>query len=73
MPLTNVSVFQIVLLLLTVITDEISAILYVIHQMWDFFHSSVGISLISIVYYKISCTDQHCVPVAYVSVLRQRR
>lgn len=70
-PLTNVSVFEIVLLLLTVITAETPAILYVIHQMWDLFHCSDRISLISCVYYKISCVDQHCVPVVYLSILKE--
>lgn len=70
MPLTNVSVSEIVLLLLTAITDETPAILYVMYQMWDFFHCSVVISLISSVYYKISRTDQHCVPV-YLNILKE--
>lgn len=42
----QVSDFEIAQLLLTVIAAETPAVLYVIYQMCDFFHCSVGISLI---------------------------
>lgn len=63
-------VFEIVLLLLTVITAENPGILYVLYQTCHFFHCSVRISLISRLYYKISYIHQHCVPVVDLCVLR---
>lgn len=70
--MTNVSIFEIVLLLLTVITADSPEILYVIRQMCDFFHHSVGISFISGVYDKINCIHQHCVPVVDVNTPKEK-
>lgn len=75
MPLTKVSIFMTVLILVTVITDETPATLYALYEIYSFFPlQSVKISLFFLGCYKLSYILWLCIPVEHVtSILKEKK